>query len=216
MQRVAVDGGAELNIRSLLDSRQYADPGGQAAAAGISPASWPLFGQVWPSSQKLADLMQRWPLGDRRVLEIGCGLALASLVIRRRGGNVTASDCHPLAASFLHENTLLNGLSDLHYQVGHWQRTNPHLGEFDLIVGSDVLYEPGLPAELADFIDEHAAAQAEVLIVDPDRANRGAFRRHMARLGFGLSETPLHEPLADGSRYHGRLMHYRRAVRPRA
>jgi hypothetical protein len=83
-QQVAVAGGLELNIRSLLDIQQYYDPLGEAEKAGISPACWPLFGQLWPSAQKLADLMQVYQLGERRVLEIGCGLALASMVVHRK------------------------------------------------------------------------------------------------------------------------------------
>ncbi|MBN9423638.1 MAG: hypothetical protein BGO63_12530 [Candidatus Accumulibacter sp. 66-26] len=67
-QCIAVAGGADLEIRSLLDRQQYADPLGEAAAAGISPACRPLFGQLRPSAQKLADLMQRWDLGVLRIV----------------------------------------------------------------------------------------------------------------------------------------------------
>ena len=213
LQRVAVAGGADLQIRSLLDLQQYADPDGDAEAAGISAASWPLFGQLWPSAQKLADLMQAWAIGERRILEVGCGLALASMVVHRRGGKVTASDCHPLTEAFLRANLLLNELPALRYQTGHWQRTNPLLGSFDLIMGSDLLYERSHPEDLTAFIQVHACAQAEVLIVDPNRGNRSAFHRAMQRLGFTLTETSLDEPLADGSPYRGCLLHYRRGSR---
>jgi len=47
------------------------------------------------------------------MLEVGCGLALASLVCHRRGIDVTASDCHPLASRFLLDNLRLNGLPSL-------------------------------------------------------------------------------------------------------
>lgn len=209
-QTVVVAGGADLEIRSLLDRQQYADPFGEAEAVGISPACWPLFGQVWPSSQKLADLMQVWDLGKRRVLEIGCGLGLPSLVIHRRGGNITASDCHPLTEPFLRANLLLNHLVGLEYRVGNWGRSAPSMGEFDLIIGSDVLYERNHPEQLAAFLQLHAAASAEVLIIDPNRSNRRAFHRAMALLGFDLTETLLDMPLDDGSPYRGRLLHYRR------
>jgi hypothetical protein len=43
-QRVGVGGGADLQIRSLLDKQQFYDPLGLALAAGISSATWPLFG----------------------------------------------------------------------------------------------------------------------------------------------------------------------------
>jgi 2-polyprenyl-3-methyl-5-hydroxy-6-metoxy-1,4-benzoquinol methylase len=210
LQQVAVNGGAALEIRSLLDRNQYADPFGEAAAAGISPACWPLFGQVWPSAQKLADLMQTWVFGDKRILEIGCGLALASLVIHRRRGNVTASDCHPLTELFLYANQQLNQLAGLQYHTGNWARANPELGEFDLIIGSDVLYERNQPDQLAEFIQRHAAPRAEVLIIDPNRSNRNPFHRSMARLGYALEETRINAPLDDGTPYKGRLLHYRR------
>jgi hypothetical protein len=45
---------------------------------------------------------------------------LASLVAHRRGAQVTASDCHPLAHAFLDENTRLNGLLPLPYCHGLW------------------------------------------------------------------------------------------------
>ncbi|KAF0811535.1 hypothetical protein IGB42_03992 [Andreprevotia sp. IGB-42] len=211
MQHIAVATGADLHIRSLLDRQQYHDPLGEAEAAGISPACWPLFGQVWPSAQKLADLMQGYDIGGRRVLEIGCGLALASMVVHRRDGDITASDCHPLTDLFLQANLQLNALSALKYQTGNWGRANLALGEFELIIGSDVLYERGQPEVLAAFIALHAAPMAEVLIIDPNRGNRSAFHRQMAALGFVLSETVITTPLSDGSAYRGRLLRYLRA-----
>lgn len=210
LQRVAVRGGAELRIRSLRDNQQFADADGSASAAGICSASWSLFGQLWPSSLKLADLMQGWAIADRRILEVGCGLALASLVIHRRGGNVTATDSHPLAGPFLQANLRLNRLPDLRFRAGHWQRLDADLGRFDLIIGSDVLYERSHPEQLAGFIQRHAAARVDVLIVDPARGHRSAFRRALEPCGFRLRETHLDEPLSDGTRYRGRLLHYRR------
>lgn len=154
--------------------------------------------------------MQVWHLGQQRVLEIGCGLGLASLVIHRRLGNITASDCHPLTQLFLRANLALNQLPELAYGTGNWGRSNPLLGSFDLIIGSDVLYERGQPEQLAAFIETHLARHGEVLIVDPNRSNRSAFTRAMGQLGFDIAETRIDLPLADGSPYRGRLLHYRR------
>ena len=208
--QVNVAGGIPLEIRSLLDRQQYADPLGEAAAAGISPACWPLFGQIWPSAQKLADLMEAYAIGTRRVLEIGCGLGLASLVVHRRQGDITASDCHPLVQTFIEANLLLNHLPAMKYCTGNWTRSNPGLGVFDLIIGSDVLYERDHPEQLAAFVEQHAAPCAEVLIVDPDRGNRAAFSRCMTRLGFAVEESKIVAPLSDGAPYRGRLLRYRR------
>lgn len=96
------------------------------------------------------------------------------------------------------------------YQVGNWGRENPLLGEFDLIIGSDVLYERNQPEQLAGFIQIHAAAKAEVLIIDPNRGNRSAFNRYMVLMGFVLTQTLLDMPLDDGTPYRGRLLRYGR------
>jgi predicted nicotinamide N-methyase len=203
--------GAHIVLRSLLDRNQYHDPEGEGERAGISPAAWPLFGLLWPSGQVLAGAMVAFELEGKRILELGCGLALASLVIHRRGGDVTASDCHPLADRFLRENLRLNGLPAMKYQTGNWSCANPQLGLFDLIIGSDVLYDRGQPEALSQFIDRHSKAAVEVVIVDPDRGNQPSFGRKMGVLGYSHTATRvLARP--DGVAYKGKLHRYLRCA----
>lgn len=217
-EHVAIRGASDLVIRSLLDRQQYADPLGEAEALGISSAAWPLFGLLWPSSLQLAARMaERGLVAQERILEVGCGLGLASLVCHRRGADVTASDCHPLASRFLADNARLNDLPPLPYRHGHWSAQPglfaPHLapvveGRFGLIIGSDVLYERDESGHLSRFIDRHALPTAEVLIVDPNRGNRAGFNRRMAQSGFALEETVLGG--GEAPAYRGRLLRYRR------
>ena len=201
--------GDDLQLRALLDRQQYHDPLGIAQAEGISSATWPIFGMLWPSGQVLAHAMQTYAIQGKSILELGCGLALASLVVHRRGGDITASDCHPLTADFLLENLKLNQLPPMKYQTGNWSRANPLLSRFDLIIGSDVLYDREQPEILSQFIEQHANPNAEVLIVDPDRGNRASFNRKMAALGYEHSQERV-EKLPDGTAYKGRLHTYRR------
>lgn len=206
--------GLAMQVRSLLDKQQFHDPGGEAERIGISSAAWPLFGLVWPSALVLAGHLQDAVLGERRILEVGCGLGLASLSLHRRHGDVTASDCHPLAGSFLGENVRLNMLPALPYLHGDWAAGNDSLGLFDLIIGSDVLYERNQPGLLAAFIERHSQAAMEVVIVDPDRGNRSGFNKLMGALGFEREEFKVTR-LADGSTpYKGRVLSYARAARP--
>ena len=232
-ETIAVAGVADLCIRSLLDRQQFADPQGVAERLGISSASWPLFGLLWPSGAHLAArLAQRPVLAGEHILELGCGLGLASLVAHRRGADVTASDCHPLAGAFLLENLRLNGLLPMKYRHGQWGGTgltaagtapgnrpdhttdNTLSGRFELIIGSDLLYERDAQGHLAHYIQQHATAVAEVWIVDPDRGNRPAFNRQMAGLGFDLLEHRLTAaPVLHGAglpAYKGRLLQYLR------
>jgi len=218
-ESIAIAGVDDLLIRSLSDRLQYSDPHGDAHRLGISSAAWPLFGLLWPSAAHLAARLAARPVASaERILEIGCGLALASLVGHRRGANVTASDRHPLAEDFLKENLRANGLAPMKYRHGNWAsppwsaaRNGAAVlrlveGEFDLIIGSDLLYERDEPAGLASFIDRHAAPGAEVWIIDPNRSNRPSFHRQMAARGFGLREARI-----DQAPYRGRFLTYRRA-----
>jgi len=204
--------GCDLALRSLLDRQQFHDPSGEAERAGISSAAWPLFGILWPSGRVLAQAMLTFELEGRRVLELGCGLGLASLVVHRRGGDITASDCHPLAAAFLLENLRLNALPPMKYETGDWLRPNPHLGVFDLIIGSDLLYDREQPEALSQFIDRHSAGSVEVLIADPDRGNQARFKRKMGVLGYSHSEERILSLPGEGGPYKGRLHNYRRAA----
>ena len=231
---VPILGADPLLIRSLLDNQQFADPLGAALALGISSAAWPLFGVLWPSSRQLAARMAVRGLDPgERILEVGCGRALASLVSHRRGADVTASDCHPLAAAFLLENVRLNDLPPLPYRHGDWAATVDAIalddadsparvqGRFGLIIGSDVLYERDDTGLLSGFIERHALPAAEVLIVDPNRGNRAGFNRRMAVAGFTLDETDLSQRDTSGGGggtrlaidgYKGRLLRYVRAA----
>lgn len=223
-QRVAISGGEDLFIRSLLDRRQYYDPTGAAERLGICSASWPLFGLLWPSSIHMARrLLQRPVCADERILEIGCGLALPTLVGRRRGARITASDRHPLTRVFLEANARLNDVPAIKYRHGQWgllrdvcvNDTGAELlsARYDLIVGSDLLYDRDAPGQLADFIDDHAAAEAEVWIIDPERGHRPAFTRRMAEYGFDLVEQQRIETdagEAGDEPYKGRLLRYER------
>jgi predicted nicotinamide N-methyase len=222
--RVSVAGVDDLVIRSLLDRQQFADPHGQALRLGISSAAWPLFGLLWPSAMYLAVRMAVRPVrAQERILELGCGLALASLVGHRRGADMTASDCHPLTSRFLLENLRLNQLPPMKYRHGHWgawsldrhpgaASSDPGLlGQFGLIMASDVLYERDEQGSFADFICQHAAQDAEVWIVDPDRGNRPAFNKQMALRGFFRTEERLRQTArADASAYKGRMMVFHR------
>ena len=95
-QSIPVAGADDLIIRSLLDINQFHDPLDEALNLGISSATWPLFGLLWPSGARMAERMAQRTVTGERILEIGCGLGLTSLVAHRRGANITASDCHPL------------------------------------------------------------------------------------------------------------------------
>lgn len=190
--------GHALHVRALADSQQFCDRDRRAANAAVPDAQWSHFGQIWPSGRLLAEAVLRYPLDGKRILEIGCGLALPSLVLQRRGLDVTASDRHPLAEDFLVHNAALNGIPAPRYRAFDWQRGCAELGRFDVILASDVLYEPGLVELVAGVVRAHAATEALVLIADPSRGFCGALTRALRAQAFEFAERTGRAPSEGG------------------
>lgn len=200
----------EYLIQSLKDRQQFFDTDHQAEALGISSATWPLFGVVWPSSRILANTVCVMELAGKRVLEIGCGIALSSIVLHDMGIDITASDYHPLAKEFLDANILANNMLPIKYYAGNWETENPQLDRFDVIIGSDILYEPAHADLVSQFIDRHAKYNGvKVVIVDPNRGNRAAFTKKMLSLGYTHQFERFDNNNESGEiKCKGRILHY--------
>jgi predicted nicotinamide N-methyase len=174
----------DVHVRTLRDNQQYDDAGGIASRLGISSATWPLFGVIWASDEVLAHHMSDYDVNGKRILEVGCGIALASLVLNERKADITATDYHPETESFLKENVRINSGTPIPFECTGWADNASTLGRFDLIIGSDLLYEREHIQLLPDFIESHAKPVCEVIIVDPGRGHIAAFSKQMERLGF--------------------------------
>ena len=177
-------GDIDLHLRTLRDRQQFHDPQGVAESLGISSAFWPLFGVVWPSSVVLANFLHDYDTADKRILEVGCGIGLTSLMLNKRHADITATDHHPEAEGFLVKNAALNDGETIHYERLDWNDSVSRLGHFNLIVGSDLLYEDQHIKQLAGFIEQHASPICEVLIVNPGRGRKNKFTDQMTGYGF--------------------------------
>jgi len=68
----------------------------------------------------------------------------------------------------LDENMLTNKLPSIKLETGSRKMENPLLGEYDLIIGSDVLYEAAHAEQVPRFIHDDFRIDVNVIIVDPD------------------------------------------------
>ena len=131
-------------------------------------------------------------------------------MLHYRGADITASDYHPLSEPFLDFNTDLNKLEPIPYINLPWADVNEGVGPFDLIVGSDVLYEPNHSELLAGLIGRIASRNAKVLISCQGRGYRNQFSRLLEEQGFELSEKRVPFNAGEKPPYRGRLLTYRR------
>lgn len=179
----------DIHLRTLRDQQQFFDRDGIAGDMGISTTKWPLFGFVTPSSKVLAHHMLDYEINDKRILEVGCGIALASLVLNFRDADITATDLHPEVGRFLIENIKLNQANTIPFEQTGWADKYDSLGQFDLIIGSDLLYENDHAELLSGFINRHATPHCEAIIVDPGRSQHQRFSNNMVELGFSFNQN---------------------------
>ncbi len=132
----------------------------------------PYWAELWPAGRALAEALPR-SLRGRRVLELGCGLALPSLVAAARGARVLATDWAPAAVDLLRGNAERNGLV-LEARVARWDEPGRLGSDWELVLGADLLYEARNVPQLLELLPRLAP---EVLLAEPGRPAAKAFFR---------------------------------------
>ena len=203
-------GKIDIHLCTLRNKQEFHDPAGIAEKLGISSASWPIFGVVWPSSLVLAHFTSTYDTDSKRILEVGCGMGLTSLLLNKKFADITATDYHPEAHKFLQRNTLLNEGKDIAFEQVDWADKNDKLGLFDLIIGSDLLYEDSHIELLANFIEGHSKPTCEVIIVDPGRGRKNKLSSRMIEFGFSSTQQkPIHTDYLD-EEFKGHILTFAR------
>jgi predicted nicotinamide N-methyase len=141
------------------------------------PIEWaplvPYWSVLWRSGVALARELAGEPVAGRRVVELGCGLGVPSLVAARAGAFVLATDQDPEALELVERNARENGVAVETARVD-WGDADELVarGPFDLVLAADVLYEPGSAAVLLSLLPRLGR---EVWLADPGRARAGEF-----------------------------------------
>ena len=205
-------GEIDIHLCTLRSKQEFYDPEGIAEKLGICSASWPIFGVVWPSSLVLAHFISDYDTGTKRILEVGCGMALSSLLLNKQCADITATDYHPEAQKFLQRNALLNDDKVIAFEQVDWAGKKDSLGLFDMIIGSDLLYEDEHVSLLASFIEEHSKPACEVVIVDPGRGRKNKLSSLMMEFGFSSSQhKPVHVDYLE-KEFKGHILKFERNV----
>jgi predicted nicotinamide N-methyase len=147
----------------------------------------PYFGVLWEAGIGLSQHLNRTDVKGKRVLEIGCGLALPSFVVTRGGGEIIATDFHADVPLFLEKNQKKNNIQ-FAYRIMNWrneiERTKMDLGLFDLVIGSDILYESQHPMQVAQALIAFLKPGGKIILADPGRAYIQKFISSMNECGY--------------------------------
>lgn len=160
----------------------------------------PYWAEFWPATLLLADLVAAWPEvsaaadAERpRVLELGCGLGLVSLVATSRGYQVLASDYEDDALAFVQHSARRSGVPAPECRYVDWRGRYDDLA-LDFIVACEVLYETRNLKPIAEFVAGHLRAGGEALIVDSYRQTADAFEPIARHCGLSVTIEGLERP----------------------
>jgi predicted nicotinamide N-methyase len=139
----------------------------------------PYWSVLWRSGVALARELAASPVAGLRVVELGCGLGVPSLVAARGGAAVLATDACTEAIELVERSARENRLELATARVD-WAAPDELVarGPFDLVLGADVLYERERVALLLSLLPRLGR---EVWLADPGRPPAGPFLEQARR-----------------------------------
>ena len=185
--------GGPLRILQPRESAELPDDG---------PVEWaplvPYWSVLWRSGIALAAELggeepargQEAALPGRRVVELGCGLAVPSLAAARAGAQVLATDADPEALELVARNAELNDV-EVDTAVFDWTSTAAAdelaaRGPFDLVLAADVLYERPTVARMLSLLPRLAPL---VWLADPSRPTCDVFLEQAGERDWAIETT---------------------------
>jgi len=171
-QRIELPSG-ELRLLQPADAAEIPDDH-QVEWAPLAP----YWSVLWRSGMALARELDGEDLRGLRVVELGCGLAAPSIAAARGGAEVIATDGDIDALGLVERNAAENGVR-LETAAVDWGDPGELVerGPFDLVLGTDILYERPSVAMLLNLLPELAPV---AWIADPGRPAAEAFLEQAA------------------------------------
>jgi predicted nicotinamide N-methyase len=133
----------------------------------------PYWAELWPSAVALAREVARLDVDGLRVLELGCGLGLPSIVAALGGAHVLATDWSPDALEVAARNADRNG-AELETTLAAWVTASALVdaAPWDLVLGADLLYERRNVEQLLVLLPRLGH---DVLLAEPGRPFESTF-----------------------------------------
>ena len=169
-----------MKIRGIAAPVRIYEAASQDAAldAAIETDSDPFGACCWPSAVVAARALAARDVAGLRVLELGAGTGLASAAAARLGAAVVATDVSDLSLELLRRAAADGGAFDVQRLDFTDADAVAALGDFDVVVAADTLYEEAIARATARVV---RASRGACIVVDPGRPDgRRAFLDELA------------------------------------
>jgi predicted nicotinamide N-methyase len=130
----------------------------------------PYWGKVWPAALGLCTFLQNnlQYVQQKKIVEIAAGLGLPSIFTAPHAVEVYCTDIEPAAVELVKQSVLHNKLRNVQCAVADWNEMGI-AGIPDVILLSDVNYEPVQFAALQKVIACYLQQQCTVILSSPQR-----------------------------------------------
>lgn len=149
----------------------------------------PYWADLWPSARVLAATLLQEDGRGRRLLEMGCGLGLATIAAMHAGFDVTATDYYDDALHVTRGNAARNLGREPRVRLVNWRAWPDDLGRFDVVMAADVLYEKEYATLVAQCMARALAPNGVAIVADPGRLALPAFKEGLANVGLRIEST---------------------------
>ena len=159
----------------------------------------PFWAVLWPAALGMAEYFwENTSFGEKRILELGAGLGLVGIVAAAKGAEVVQTDFIPEALQLAEENAKINHITKIERVLADWRKF-PLDERFDLIIGSDILYEPTLHRFLKEIFQNNLKPGGTVVLADPGRDDAKSFISMLQEEGYH-TDTVTKEVFETGRR----------------
>ena len=171
----------DVKIRGMAAPVRIYEAESQDAAldAAIETDSDPFGACCWPSAVVAARTLAARDVAGLKVLELGAGTGLASAAAARLGAAVVATDVSDISLELLRRAATDGGAFDVQRLDFTDADAVAALGDFDIIVAADTLYEEAIARATARVV-----RASRCIVVDPGRPDgRRAFLDELGGVG---------------------------------
>ena len=158
-----------------------------------SNTPFPFWAKLWPSSIALLDVIEAHPhlIQKKHVLEIGAGIGLPSLMMAGIAKSIQISDYDKEAVALLQKNIEHLQLQNAEALQLDWNNVPKNMNP-DLVILSDVNYDPTQFDPLVALIDKFIKQGCTIILSTPQRIMASPF---VQRLEAYIIER--HEAIVD-------------------
>ena len=130
---------------------------------------FPLWAKIWKASWVLSGYLADMPVdASKRILEIGGGVGLVSIVATAFGHRITMTEYNPDALNFARANACRNNCPDLPILKLDWHQSELS-DQFDMIVASEVTYKEEDFSPLTQLFKSNLKPGGEIILASEIR-----------------------------------------------